>query len=306
MFGGRGDEVGVDRPTAPDTGRSVAVEDHLEAPTSSRFAHPAMMAPMSVEEPEPEGPTHWFEQLADHMGPAYLRYSFTKGTVREVDELLDRVPLAPGARILDVGCGPGRHAHELGRRGFVVHGVDISQTFVDVARADAPAGVTFERLDARSMPFEAEFDLVVSVCQGAFGMSGGPAAGAALDPDAEILAGMARAVRPGGGVVFTAFNAYLQVANMVDGHDFDAERGVHRESTEVRDSGGAAAEVDLWTTCFTPRELRLLCASVGLTVESIHAAEPGDWSPRPPDTDSPEFLVIARRLDAVATQREVN
>ena len=104
---------------------------------------------------EPQGPDHWFEELADHMGAAYLRYSFTKGTVKEVDELLRRVPLEPGARILDVGCGPGRHAHELGRRGFVVHGVDISQTFIDVALADAPPGATFERLDARAMTFNA-------------------------------------------------------------------------------------------------------------------------------------------------------
>ena len=238
---------------------------------------------------------HWFEALAEHMGPAYLRYSFTKGTAREMDELLRRVPLEPGARVLDVGCGPGRHAHELGRRGFVVHGVDISERFIEVARVDAPNGVTFEHLDARTMPFADEFDLVLSVCQGAFGMSGGPAAGAALDPDAEILAGMARAAKPGGAVVFTAFNAYLQVAHLLDGNEFDTERGVHRETTEVRDPAGVAAEVNLWTTCFTPRELRLMCAAVGLTVESLHAAEPGNWTPRPPDLASPEFLVITRR-----------
>ncbi|MEM9200633.1 MAG: class I SAM-dependent methyltransferase [Actinomycetota bacterium] len=253
-----------------------------------------------MEPPAEPGSSHWFEELADHMGPAYLRYSFTKGTAKEVDELLRRVPLEPGARILDVGCGPGRHAHELGRRGFEVHGVDISQTFIDVATEGEVPGTTFERMDARAMPFVNEFDLVLSVCQGAFGMSGGPAAGPTPDPDAEILAGMARAVRPGGHVVFTAFNAYLQVANLIDGNDFDAERGVHREATEVRNSRGAAAEVDLWTTCFTPRELRLLCAAVGLTVDSLGAAEPGDWTHRPADIESPEFLVIAVRFSHAA------
>ena len=91
---------------------------------------------------------HWFEELADHMGPAYLRYSFTKGTVKEVDALVARLGLQPPARILDVGCGPGRHANELGRRGYEVHGVDISETFLDVARQDATDEVMFERMDA--------------------------------------------------------------------------------------------------------------------------------------------------------------
>ena len=175
---GRGlDERRVDLAAAPHTGGPIAVEDQLETSTSAWAVTAAMMAVV-----EPQGPDHWFEELADHMGAAYLRYSFTKGTVKEVDELLRRVPLEPGARILDVGCGPGRHAHELGRRGFVVHGVDISQTFIDVALADAPPGATFERLDARAMTFNAEFDLVLSVCQGAFGMSGGPAAGPSSIP----------------------------------------------------------------------------------------------------------------------------
>jgi len=236
---------------------------------------------------------HWFEGLADHMGPAYLRYSFTKGTVKEVDALVERLGLEPGIRVLDVGCGPGRHANELGRRGYEVHGVDISTTFLDVARAEAPDGVTFSREDARDLPFRGEFDLVISICQGAFGLAGGPGAGERLDPDLEILTGMARALRPGGTLVFTAFNAYLQVANLVEGNEFDAMRGVHRETTEIRDPQGLAQTTDLWTTCFTPRELRLMCAQVGLEVRSIDAVEPGKWDSRVPDVDSPEFLVIA-------------
>ena len=47
---------------------------------------------------------------------------------------------SPGQRVLDVGCGPGRHAHELARRGIAVHGIDISHRFVDLARQRRPAG----------------------------------------------------------------------------------------------------------------------------------------------------------------------
>ena len=54
---------------------------------------------------------HWFEPLADHMGEAYLRYSFTKGTENEVGFIVDELGLQPGMRVLDVGCGPGRHSH---------------------------------------------------------------------------------------------------------------------------------------------------------------------------------------------------
>ncbi len=71
---------------------------------------------------------HWFESIADHLASMYLRYSFTKGTRQEVDHVVRALGLGPGDRVLDVGCGPGRHAHELARRGVVVHGIDIAQT----------------------------------------------------------------------------------------------------------------------------------------------------------------------------------
>ena len=86
-------------------------------------------------------------------------------------------------RVLDVGCGPGRHALALAARGIEVVGVDISQRFVDLATGGAPTRRRpFERLDARALPFDAEFDAAISLCQGAFGLAGGGRR-TALDPD---------------------------------------------------------------------------------------------------------------------------
>lgn len=243
---------------------------------------------------------HWFEGLADHLGGAYLRYSFTKGTEQEVGFLVEALGLEAGQRVLDVGCGPGRHAHALGRRGIEVVGVDISERFVALARRDAPDGVTFERLDARALPFDAEFDAAISLCQGAFGLQGGPAAPVAGDGtdgtgDAPVLAGIARALRPGGRAAVSAFSSYFQVANLVEGTTFDADRGVAHERTVIKDEAGRDAETDLWTTCFTPRELRLLARSVGLVPEHVWAVEPGRYARRPPDIDHAEHLLVARR-----------
>jgi SAM-dependent methyltransferase len=240
---------------------------------------------------------HWFEGLADHLGGAYLRYSFTKGTEQEVSFLVEALGLEPGMRVLDVGCGPGRHAHALGRREISVHGIDISARFVELARRDAPPGVTFERLDARRLPFAGEFDAVISLCQGAFGLAdGGGAADTPLDPDGEVLDAMAAALTPGAPLALSAFSAYFQVRWLdAERGSFDAERGVNHERTEIRDEAGTATEVDLWTTCFTPRELRLLAARSGLVVDHLWSVRPGEYGPNPPDLDHEEFLVVAHR-----------
>jgi SAM-dependent methyltransferase len=231
---------------------------------------------------------HWFEPIAEHLGAAYLRYSFTKGTRQEVDYVVAALGLQPGERVLDVGCGPGRHAHELARRGMVVHGVDISARFIELARQDAPDGATFERLDARRLPFDAEFDAAICLCQGAFGLM------TADRGDDLVVDGIARALRPGGRLALTAFNAYFAVKYHTEA-TFDADVGVSHERMEVRDPEGRHAEFDGWTGCYTPRELRLLFDRHALDVERISSVEPGKYGSDPPTTESPEFLVIARR-----------
>ena len=243
---------------------------------------------------EPDGSSHWFEALADHLGESYLRYSFTKGTANEVAFLVDALGLRPGMRVLDVGCGPGRHARALGDTGIEVVGVDISQRFVDIARIDAPEGVTFERLDARELAFSEEFDAVISLCQGAFGLAGGATA-PGPDPDGAVLDGMARALRLGGRLAVSAFSAYFQIRYLEDADSFDADAGVNHERTSLRSPEGVDAEHDLWTTCFTPRELRLLAARAGLEVEQLWSVTPGEYARNAPDLDHPEFLLVARR-----------
>ena len=230
--------------------------------------------------------SHWFEPMADHMGPAYLRYSFTKGTRQEVDHIIEALHLTPGMRVLDVGCGPGRHAYELAKRGFIVHGIDISHTFVEIAKQGAPVGATFERMDARDMTFSSEFDAVICLCQGAFGLM------TANGHDIDVLRGMRRALKDDGRLALSAFNAYFAV-KYHDAATFDADTGVAHERTEVKNQSGQGIEVDLWTGCYTPRELRLMLTTCGFEIQSISSVNPGEYSEALPTTESSEFLVVA-------------
>jgi len=74
-----------------------------------------------------------FQEFFDGHAPNYLQNCLTKNTIAEVDFLIEVLGLSASGSVLDVGCGTGRHAIELARRGYRVTGVDISPSLVAYA-----------------------------------------------------------------------------------------------------------------------------------------------------------------------------
>src|SRR4051794_40065030 len=229
----------------------------------------------------------WFNPLAAFLGPAYLKNAFTYGTAQEVEFLVDALELRPGSRVLDVGCGPGRHAAALSARGIDVTGIDLSPDFVDLARAAAP-DATFRVQDVRDLDDVEMFDALYCLCQGGFGLLGGA-------DDERVLANFARALKPTRRLALTAFSSYFVVRHIEAGDAFDLENGVNHERATLRNAAAEEQTFDLWTTCFTPRELRLLAERAGLEVEGVYGASPGRYERKSPVTfDDHELLLLAR------------
>ena len=231
----------------------------------------------------------WFDGIADFLGPAYLRNAFTKGTDQEVGFLIEALGLEPGMRVLDVGCGPGRHSLALARRRIACVGIDRSERFVELARRAAEAetlDARFEVLDVRDLAFDHDFDAVICLCQGGFGLLGGAESAALLTRFNCALAAQGR-------LALSAFHGYFAVRFLEDGDTFDAASGVNHELARVRDGDGRELDFDLWTTCFTARELRLLAEAAGFVVDDVCGVTPGDYARRPPALDRPELLLLA-------------
>jgi SAM-dependent methyltransferase len=234
---------------------------------------------------------YWFGPVARFLGPAYLRNAFTKGTAQEIDFLWDALELEPGQRVLDVGCGPGRHALELARRGIDVVGVDASDEFLTLARERAASErleARFELLDVRHLAYAAEFDVAICLCQGGFGLLGGR-------DEVDVFSRIVRALRDGGRLAVSAFSSAFAVRFLEENETFDVATGVLHERATVRDAEGGEREFDLWTTCFTARELELLAAGSRIVVDAVHGVAPGRYRVASPDLEAPELLLLGRR-----------
>lgn len=227
-----------------------------------------------------EIPQDWYATAFDG---ASAEMAWTERTESEVNRALNMLRPRGGERILDLACGSGRHAIELARRGFEVVGADISAELIEIANRDAAAEpdlqVTFTRADLRELPFEAEFDLVLNLNDGAIGY---------LESDEENLRTfelISRALRPGGrnlvqlpNVLYAKENlpqrSWIPSSTMVElvEHRWN-KRDSYMEGIMIAARFGEVLEgldgIEFRQRLYSADELRQIYASVGMELTNV-------------------------------------
>jgi SAM-dependent methyltransferase len=124
-------------------------------------ALPILPEALSQRPRRPKRSKPWFEEVFDEDYLRTLPFMRADQTLREVEFISSALTAAPGAEILDVGCGYGRHAIELVQRGYNVTGLDLSLPLLIRAADEAQRrslSVNFVHADMREMAFEKQFD----------------------------------------------------------------------------------------------------------------------------------------------------
>lgn len=180
-------------------------------------------------------PARWWEHYFDE---AFIRLYEPllpdEQTEREIAGIEQILGLPKGARVLDLGCGWGRHSIPLGLAGYRVTGVDLSEPLLDKARQDAAragADVEWVRADVRQLRWTERFDAVISMFS-SLGYWGSDT------DDLHALQAAHAALRPGGLFLLETMHRDHVVAHYVERDWWDAEDGtrvwVDREWDPVR------------------------------------------------------------------------
>jgi len=155
----------------------------------------------------------WYESLFENYAHKYDKESYVQGTVGECDFIEREINRDKSLKILDIGCGTGRHAIELTERGYKVTGIDLSANQITRAREKArEAGLTIDFLiqDARNLPFNNVFDLAIMLCEGGFSL---------METDEmnfAILKEAAKALKSKGKFIFTTLNGLFPLFHSVN------------------------------------------------------------------------------------------
>lgn len=250
----------------------------------------------------------WYEILFENYGQKYDQEGFVQGTIGECDFIEKELNYNKELRIIDVGCGTGRHAIELSKRGYPVTGIDLSESMLEKAREKAKHDglqIDFLRHDARSLPFENQFDVAIMLCEGGFPL---------METDEinfEILKNVSKSLRQRSKFIFTTLNGLFPLFHSIN--DFHAQGAVDGNATydsknfdlmtfrdynitKVVDDDGVEKELACNERYYVPSEITWLLKTVGFTKIEIFGARLGAFSREDQlTTEDFEMLVIAER-----------
>jgi 2-polyprenyl-3-methyl-5-hydroxy-6-metoxy-1,4-benzoquinol methylase len=251
----------------------------------------------------------WYESLFENYGRKYDEEIFTQGTMGECDFIEKELNFNKSLRILDVGCGTGRHSIELTRRGYSVTGIDLSESQLQRAREKARENnlkIDFLRHDARDLPFENEFDAAIMICEGAFPL---------METDEMnfgILKNVTKSLKPQGLFIFTTLNGLFPLYHSVKEFcDSAAENGnvTYKSNTfnlmtfrdisitEATDDLGNKKNLECNERFYVPCEISWLLKSLGFKKIEIFGAKLGAFSREDKlTTEDFEMLVIAEKV----------
>lgn len=245
--------------------------------------------------------------LALHLDPDAELASRRHDVVdRSVDWLVGHLGLTTGARVLDLGCGPGLYAHRLARRGVGVTGIDVSRRSIAHARAIASAEglpAEFRRASYLEADLGSGYDAALLVYEDFCALSPAQRAG--------LLRAAARALVPDGAFVMDVTAAARFASQQPfeeQGHDLDGGfwapspyEGLHERWTypDLRlvldrytiDDGASVRQFWNWTHCLTPAEVTTELARAGFARPELF----GDLTGAPFDPDGRTFAVVAQR-----------
>jgi len=250
----------------------------------------------------------WYELLFQNYGQKYDKEPFTQGTQGECDFIEKELQFDKSLRILDAGCGTGRHSIELTKRGYRVTGIDLSESQLARAREKATEhglDITFLRHDARDLPFHAEFDAAIMLCEGGFSL---------METDEmnfAILKSATRALKDGGIFLFTTLNGLFPLYHSVEAFYAEAKQegaSACRKNTfdlmtfrdfnvvEFEDDSGNKKTLSCNERYYAPSEITWLLKTLGYTRIEIFGAKLGAFSREDPlSPEDFEMLVIARK-----------
>ncbi|OGU56179.1 MAG: SAM-dependent methyltransferase [Ignavibacteria bacterium GWF2_33_9] len=249
----------------------------------------------------------WYEILFENYAEKYDNEVFTQGTMGECDFLEREFNFDKSMKILDIGCGTGRHSIELTKRGYNITGIDLSESQLARAREKAKAEnleINFLQGDARNLPFDSEYDGAIMLCEGGFSL---------METDEmnfEILKSAAKSLKKGSKFIFTTLNALFPLFHSVKefmdennkekttyrSNSFDLMTFRDNNITDIEDDDGNMRSLDCNERYYVPSEITWLLRSLGFRSVDIFGSKIGAYSREDKlTTEDFEMLVIAEK-----------